>query len=134
MKNCTELNRLEEALRNDTELQKKFEETRKRIAESGEAKNDGEVMVKAAAELGFSITIEDLERAKAAAEELNEDALDMVAGGGYVRVDMCSEDNRGHDNWCLTLWHCDVITLHTETTTHEESCFSNYICDTISSH
>ena len=131
MNNNNELNRLEEALRNDTELQKKYEETCKKIAESGKAKNDGEVMVKAAAELGFSITIEELERATAAAEELNEDALDMVAGG---RVDMCSEDNRGHNNWCLTLWHCDVITLHTETTTHEESCFTNYICDTINNN
>lgn len=36
-------------------------------------------MIKAADELGFSITIEELERATAAAEELNEDALDMVA-------------------------------------------------------
>ncbi|MGN0693044.1 MAG: hypothetical protein ACI4K7_11900 [Oscillospiraceae bacterium] len=134
MNNNTELNRLEEALRNDEELRKKLDEACKRIAESGEAKSDGEVMVKAAAELGFSITIEALERAKAAAEELNEDALDMVAGGGYVRSDKLGEDNRGHSNWCLTLWHCDVITLHTETTTHEESCFTNYICDTINNH
>ena len=78
-----ELTRMEETLRNDTELQKKYEETCKRIAESGEAKSDGEIMVKAAAELGFSITIEDMERAKAASEELSDDELDKVAGGTY---------------------------------------------------
>ncbi|MGN0693046.1 MAG: Nif11-like leader peptide family RiPP precursor [Oscillospiraceae bacterium] len=75
-----ELTRMEEALRSDEELRKKLEEACRRIAEAGEAKNDGEIMMKAAAELGFSITIEDLERAKAASEELSDDEMDKVAG------------------------------------------------------
>ena len=133
MNNNTELNRLEEALRNDTELQKKLEETRKRIAESGEAKNDGEVMVKAAAELGFSITIEDLERAKAAAEELCDDELNNVAGGVETFLgNNVSVDDKGHDNWCFTAWHCFATTLQTETTTHSEACWKDYVCAFIS--
>ena len=124
LNNNTELNRLEEALRSDEELSKKLEEAIKRIAESGKAKNDGEVMVKAAAELGFSITMEDLERAKAASEELSDDELDNVAGG----TSFSTKDNLGHDDQCYTLWHCWTITCHTETTTHNEDCWSNFMC------
>lgn len=120
MNNKNELTRMEEALRNDEELRKKFEEAIKKVAESGEAKCDGEVMVKAAAELGFSITIEELERAKADSEELSDDELDNASGGVNLR-----EDDKGHTNWCITAWHCLATTLHTETTTHEEACWSS---------
>ena len=135
MNNNTELTRMEDALRSDEELRKKLEEACKTIAESGEAKNDGEVMVKAAAELGFSITIEELERAFASAEELSEEELNNVAGG----FDDCSssdigEDDKGHNNWCLTAWHCATVTLHTKTTTHAEACWSNNLCVLVYPH
>ncbi|MGN0693047.1 MAG: Nif11-like leader peptide family RiPP precursor [Oscillospiraceae bacterium] len=126
MNNNTELTRMEEALRNDEALRKKFDEAITRIAESGEAKNDGEIMVKAAAELGYSITIEDLERAKAAAEELSDEEIEKISGGwdkGTLDI-----DDKGHNNWCLTVWHCCTITLHTETTTHREACLLDYWC------
>ncbi|MGN0693045.1 MAG: Nif11-like leader peptide family RiPP precursor [Oscillospiraceae bacterium] len=120
MKQSEEMKRLETELEKDENLRKALEENCRRIAESGEAKSDGEVMVKAAAELGFSITIEDLERAKAASEELSDDEMDKIAGGTSY------EDDKGHDNSCFSLWHCFTITCHSETTTHQENCWSNY--------
>ena len=128
LNNNTELNRLEEALRSDEELQKKLKEACKRIAESGEAKNDGEIMVKAAAELGFSITMEDLERAKATSEELSDDELDNVAGGHYT------DDEYGNSGACFANYHCHGITRHTDSSSEHTACWSSYLCLTIVEH
>ena len=127
MNNNTELTRMEEALRSDEELRQKLEEACKKIAESGEAKNDGEIMVKAAAELGYSITIEELERASASAEELSEEELNSVSGGEWALA-WEGEDEYGHDRYCVSVWHCNTITLHTNSKDKAVSCFADYFC------
>lgn len=125
--NKNEMIRMKEALSGDEALMKKYEETVNRILSSGEAANDGEVIVKAAAELGFDISIEDLERAIAEQEQLSDNDLENIAGGGGLT------DEYGHDDFCVTIWHCYVVTAHTETNTkitdsHKEACLVNFGC------
>ena len=60
-----ELQRLERDLNEQAELREKLNAEMKRIAEAGEAVCDGEAMVKAAAALGYDVTLEELERAAA---------------------------------------------------------------------
>ena len=143
-----ELKRFEADLKNNEELKRKFEEALKRQVEGGEAQSEGEVMVRAAKELGYDISIAALEQTRAEAEELDPEALKDAAGGddgvgGYdhTRTDNCwkeylcavvnrtsYEDLEGHDTWCITAWHCYAATLHTEGGTEKEKCWSDYKC------
>ena len=81
-------------------------------------------MVAAAKELGYSISLAALERAKAEAEELDPEALNEAAGGS---IDWCikeyecaltyitnKEDQDGHNMFCFTAWHCFTAVVHTE--------------------
>ena len=52
-------------------------------------KCDGEVMAKAAAALGYSVTLEELERLTASVQELDPDEM-VAAGGVQESVDQCS--------------------------------------------
>ena len=92
----------------------------KRVVEAKEAKSDGEAMVKAAAAMGYTIAIEELERASAELESMEEDELDSVTGAG--------EDEHGHSNWCVVGWHCYEVFLHTETTSHDVACAADHSC------
>ncbi len=143
-----ELKRFENDLKNNVELRKKLEEALKRIAEEGQVKSDGEAMVQAARELGYEITIAALEQSKAAAEELDPEELQQVAGGDdsqeehlkkleeWCMVDYgceydyrkASDDNDGHDWLCLAVWHCFTAAIHTEGGTKYEACWSNHKC------
>lgn len=71
----------EAALQESRELQEKFEAAKKRIAENKEAKTHTELLVKAAAEVGYTLIESELERALAQAQEVNEEELAKVAGG-----------------------------------------------------
>ena len=71
----------EAALKESKELLEKYNAAKKRIIENKEAANDDEVLVKAAAEIGYTLSIAELERVSAEAEELNDDDLAIVAGG-----------------------------------------------------
>lgn len=128
MNQSEEMKRLETDLAKDETLHKALEETCRRIAESGDANNDIEVIVKAAAELGYTITPEDAERRQAGSEELDLDELNTVTGGVQSDRGEWSDDDKGHDGWCITAWHCNTVTLHTETETKQIKCFSNYMC------
>ena len=96
----------------------------KEMKESGASET--ELMAKAANELGYQITAEDLERSIADHETLDSEELAVVSGGVE---EVAGEDEYGHDGWCVTLWHCHTITLHTE---HENNrnvaCWSNHRC------
>ena len=115
-----ELLRLERDLNEQPELRKKLDAECKHIAEAKDAKCDGEIMVRAAAALGYTITLEELERATAAVQELDPD--EMAAAGGR------REDEKGHNTWCLTAWHCFSVTLHTETKEKFAACWSDWDC------
>ena len=71
----------EAALKESKELQEKFETAKKRIAENKDAASDSEMLVKAAAEVGYTISVAEVERAFAQNQELSDEELDKVAGG-----------------------------------------------------
>ena len=144
MSNLNELKRLENDLKSSEDLRKNLDEAVRRIAAEGKAQNDGEIMVAAAKELGYDITIAALEQARAETEALDPEELQAVAGGvdnhGKGRCDeganfVCSYVNRGffedeyeHDGFCFTGWHCYTVTLHTDTNEIDVSCWSDHRC------
>ena len=83
MGNSENLLKFEEALRNDPEKKKKYDEILKRIVEEKSVKNDGEAVVKAAGELGFDVSQEEVEHSLFEKQEVEEDELDRVAGGKW---------------------------------------------------
>ena len=124
MSKSEEMLRMERDLNEQPELAKKLGAEYKRIYEAGEAQGDGEIMVQAAAALGYTITLEELERAAAEMHELDPAEMDAVAGGfGYTK-----EDEKGHEVFCWTGWHCYTVTMHTEANLKNEHCWSDYTC------
>ena len=83
MGNSDNLLKFQEALKNDPEKKKKYDEIIKRIVEEKSAKNDGEAVVKAAGELGFDVSQEEVEHALFEKQEVEDDELDRVAGGKW---------------------------------------------------
>ena len=67
--------------------------------------------------------IASLEKAKAEAEELNMEAMEAVSGGSPT-----VEDEKGHDGWCVTAWHCFAATLHTSADSPDVSCWKDFLC------
>ena len=146
IKKSDELKKFEEALSTDENLRKNYEAALKKIADEGTAKTDGEVMVKAANDLGFEISIEEMERLFAEMQELDEQELGEVAGGGCgypsnvnIEKDSCpcdstiqmaghSEDESGHDGFCAMTWHCLGAFLHTDTDSKNVTCWKDYLC------
>ena len=84
MSKSEEMQRLKRSLDGQPELKEKLEAEIKRVLEAGEAENDGEAMVKAAAALGYTITLEEMERSAADLEQLDADELDAVTGGFFT--------------------------------------------------
>lgn len=144
MKHSEELKRLEGDLRGSEEIQKKLDEACRRIATEGKSASDGEIMVAAAKELGYDISIAALEQARAEAEELDPEALAIVAGGVdnsehktwcddtnfscFANYHERTEDEEGHGGWCFTAWHCVAATLHTDEHDPDIACWSDYKC------
>ena len=85
MENREELKRFQEDMRADRELYRKLEEIGRRMMIDGSKKSGNELMAKAAKELGYSVTAAELERAEAAAEELDDNQLEAVSGGGVLK-------------------------------------------------
>ena len=76
------LRKIEAALRGDKALAEEFKAELKRLVEEKSIANKGEAAVKAAQEVGFDVTLADLEKVKAAAQELDPEEMSKVAGGG----------------------------------------------------
>ena len=106
----------EAALKENKERQEKFEAAAKRIVENKEASSDGEMLVKAAAEIGFTLTLEELERAFAQMQELNEEELGNVAGGVSNTDSLCWKD-----------YSCSFV-YHHDSTDKDDFCAYNYFC------
>ena len=85
MENREELKRFLADIQADRELYRKLEEIGRRMAEAGSDESNNELVAKAAAELGYSITAAELERAEAAAEVLDDNQLEAVSGGGVLK-------------------------------------------------
>ena len=85
----------EAALKEDKALREKFEAAGKRIAENKEAADHAELLVKAAAEVGFTLTAAEVDCVIAQAEELNDEDLEKVSGGEF--------------NWCWWDYNCAIL-------------------------
>lgn len=111
------LKAFQDALKADEDLQRRFEEAFWGITD---AANDGEAVQKAAAQLGYELSLEELEQAWVEAQELDDVELDAVAGGQDTFNDAC------WFGWCChALWrHPDIP----DDAQHTEVCWSNYIC------
>ena len=123
-----ELKRLENDMKASEELYKNLDEAFRRIAAEGKAQNDGEIMVAAAKELGYDITIAALEQAKAEVEQLDLEALEAVAGGETSSDDPALLDEYGHSQWCVVAWHCFTAAIHTQSEEKKLACWSDYRC------
>ena len=152
MKKSEEILRMERDMNENPELLEKLKAEVRRIAEAGEAECDGEALLKAAAALGYTITLDEQDRAAAELEAVDDEELSKVAGGMHPTIDVpidewCMsdydcfsswhtnrEDEEGHNEWCLTGWHCTVATLHSDTESKEVACFSNYLCAVVYHH
>ena len=121
------INEFEKALSEDKDLAQKYEAIIKRITDNKEADSDGEALVKAVAEVGYDIPIEELERSYAAIEEASDEMLDTISGGGFGE-----DDEYGHELHCLYVWHCFGIVLHTETKNKQAACWKDYLCNFVS--
>ena len=88
----------EAALKEDKDLRETYEAALKRISKNKEASSDGEALVKAAAEVGFPLTMDALERKQAENEELSDHDLEMVSGG-----------TTSSDTFCWVDYSCDYI-------------------------
>lgn len=120
---------LKAALEADKEKAEKFEQA----LASDECKacgNDAEAFSLAARAAGLEISPEEVEQAMAEAQELDAEELKKVGGGDWSDNDSGKypEDEKGHDIWCWTAWHCFTATLHTETETESVACWSDYQC------
>ena len=132
MKKSEELLRFENDLKADSELEKKLHDGLEEAVKTGAGKSKDELLSEAARSLGYEISAGELERARAGAEELDLDELEQIAGGGYCALLWTTEaqDEHGHNIWCYTLWHCEVVTMHTETNSKSVCCWSDYRCET----
>ena len=88
----------EAALKESAELQEKFAAAKKRIAENKEAEGEVKIFVKAATEVGFDLTVADVERAIAEAQELSDEDLENVSGG-FI------------EGWCFFEYFCFIAFL-----------------------
>ena len=100
----------EEALKTK-ENKEKFEAALKKIAEEKTAKNDGEALQKAAKELGFDLSLEELEHSLAEKQEMPDEELDKVAGGS-----------------CGISYGCAIAWKHDSKQDKSQDCFYDYNC------
>ena len=123
------LKAFEEALAADEALAKNYQTVSDNLIASGEVSSETEVVVKAAAKLGYGSLWGELERALAEVQELDDSELDAVAGGDarYCTIsDTC--DELGHDNTCAVFWHCHAVFRHNDSQSHKKDCWEDCIC------
>ena len=142
MDNLEKISKLMSDLDKSEELRKQFEQKRQEITESGEYQSDGEIIVAAAKALGYDVTLGDFERTVASAEPVDPDELESVAGGWCWKNNECAmvyntnrEDYKGHNDWCIAVWHCYTAALHTDPGENEDfktipqnTCWKDYRC------
>lgn len=107
----------EAAMKENEELREKYVAAQKRIAQNKEAASDGELLVKAAAEVGFTLTLEEIERSFAQSQEIDDEELDNVAGGAKKKASSCWVD-----------YYCHYAFEHDSDGNIDRDCFQEYIC------
>ena len=135
------------------ELVEQYNEILHRIAVDETAESDADAVIKAAKELGYTITAADLERAMARNEKMDLEELESVSGGSdlcwkdyscVVAYHTSTVDNDDHDFWCVADYHC-ITAYHHNTPTggyegednnnnRQTVCWSDYSCAIINKH
>ena len=154
MSKSEELLRLENDIAAQPELKEKLEAEMRRLAEEKAVSSDGEAMAKAAEALGYAVTAEELERAAAEMESLDDDELEDMGGGKWdplmpdsptekqrrkcdapiyraqratYRPEV-SKDEFGKDGACLVDYHCTMTFKHNDSKSKDVLCFKDYVC------
>ena len=81
MGNFENIKAFENAMNESAELREKFEAAEERIYKNKEAANIGDLLSKAAFEVGFNLSASEIEQAFAQSRELSDDDLSNVSGG-----------------------------------------------------
>ena len=81
MGNFDNIKAFENAMNESAELREKFEAAEDRIYKNKEAANIGDLLSKAASEVGFTLSAAEIEQAFAQSRELSDDDLSSVSGG-----------------------------------------------------
>ncbi len=147
MKMNEEFRRFEEDLKKDPELRKKYDEAIQNL-DISQLKSDGEIIARAASQLGYDISVAELERAHAAMQEVDPDEMEHITGGADnplykpMEGDLCLVDYNcigcyqkrhidgdNHNEWCYASWHCYTAFMHTNSNDDAEAaCWSDYTC------
>lgn len=112
------------ALEADTDMAEAFKAELEKMTPE-KAESEAEAFSLAAANAGLDISVEEVERAVAAAMELDDAELEEVSGGDCYE----GEDPEGHDNFCIGVWHCCNVFMHTSAHNEMTDCFSDYRCE-----
>ena len=129
-----EMIRFAKDLNEKEDLKEKLDEVTRKLLEDKKAESDGELMVKAAEELGYHFTIADLEQSKAEAEALDPEDLAAVSGGYRQTCEGSTwvrEDEYGHDENCIVGWHCNMAFMHTKSKEPYVRCWSDHRCNVV---
>ena len=106
-----------ERMKEDSAFAEKVKETGDRIKKDEENLGEGEVLVRAAKELGYEFTLGDIDRNIADEQELDDDELASAAGGtaktgepGFLDIFLAWWDTTfGNTNWCMEgAYHCAI--------------------------
>ncbi len=135
-----EMMRFKADMEADESLRAKYEEAIERIVEAKDATSDGDAMCKAAAELGYQISVAELERARAdSLEDVDEEELDEVAGGLCWEDYACDfayhtkQEKMDLPKWCMEIYSCLTVLMHADTG-EDSACFSKYKCAPVFRH
>ncbi len=101
--------KFEEMLKNDSNKRKAFEEELMKVESS--VKNSSEAIAKAAKAIGFDLSQDEIERNMAEKQEMPDDELDKVSGGG-----------------CWISDSCHVAILHHKDVDPDDDCWEDYNC------
>lgn len=100
-----------------------------------DAASEAEEFSRAASAVGFQISPEEIERARAARMEVEDSELESVGGAATVEEDSrnsawdsLGDDPAGHENWCVAVWHCYYAAIHTSDANTATTCWSDYLC------
>ena len=135
------------------ELVDQYNQILKRIVTEKSAESDADAVVKAAEELGYSVSASELERLMAQKEEMDADELESVTGGEdlclkdyacMVTFETDTKDSDGYDYLCVASWHCNTAFMHTtpgdgyegegKWNNRQCACWSDYACMIVNRH
>ncbi|MBR2822194.1 MAG: Nif11-like leader peptide family RiPP precursor [Clostridia bacterium] len=124
------LKKFEEAMKESKALAEKFRVEFKRLITEKIASSDGEAVIKAAKDLGFEVTLADLEKAQAEAQNLDQEELNAVAGGGDDELFAPAKER--FETVCALDYSCHDIFLHNHKHKQgeKEPCWHDYLCMT----